>query len=117
MKVGSGEGQGIGGRFRSKRERGDRGAIGPAAASGATKRPRCIVRYSVTGISDARYSDSAILFFFSSFLSPLDLFLLRPPPLLPIPFTSNLSLDMIQICKFFDICFSETIIMLLIVKY
>jgi len=53
-------------------ERGDRDAIGLAAASGATKRPRCIVGYSVTGISNARYSASAILFF-SLFLSPLDL--------------------------------------------
>jgi len=39
-----GEGEGEGG--------GSRGMIGPAAASGATKRPQCIVGYSVTGISD-----------------------------------------------------------------
>lgn len=90
-------------------ERGDRGAIGAAAASGATKRSRCIVGYSVTGISDARYSDSASLFFFLVFFSQflISLSFSRSS----IPFTSNLSLDVN-----FWYLFPEVILLLIIEK-
>jgi len=47
---------------------GDRGMIGPAAASGATRRPQCIVGYSVTGISDERYEASSLSCFPARFI-------------------------------------------------